>query len=181
MTSALIHQLTNSPIHQLTNSTVSVSHHLEVALLAAFGPGAGDKALVCADVLQLAVDRVVHGLARGVLAVAFDVHAPRGGIERGLLDRDSFRPGIDVAGDRLAVPVHLEHDVRPIVFRRTPVAAPCPFQRVPELRQRRRGNQQRDNQTRYTTDRDSHRRSLLWSSVRSRSMVRSWSVVSGPP
>src|SRR6185436_11777461 len=105
---------------------------------------ARQDALVGADVLELAVDHIPHDRAGGVLALALDVHAPRVGVELGLFDRHSFRSGIDRSGDRLAVPVQLEQDARAIVFGRSPIAAPRAFQRVAELRQRRRGEQQRD-------------------------------------
>src|SRR5712691_5198175 len=60
----------------MTIDSLLASGDLEVALHGTLGPRAGDEALVRADVFHLAVDDVVNGVARGILAVGFEVNAP---------------------------------------------------------------------------------------------------------
>src|SRR6266487_1605077 len=144
----------------LSHDTDLVSDNAEIALLPTLGPRTRQASRVGADVLELAVDHVTDGAAGGVLPVGFDVHRPGVGNELHLLHRDRLRTGIDGAREGLAVPVELEQDVRAVLFRRSPIAAPRAFERVTELRQRRRRHQQHSQRPRQATERDLHREFL---------------------
>src|SRR5262249_36755204 len=51
--------------------------NLEFPLLITNSPGAGDELIVCADILELAVNDVVHHLAGRIFYVGFEVEHPR--------------------------------------------------------------------------------------------------------
>src|SRR5262249_16595041 len=113
-----------------------IARQLEIAFGGALRPGTGERAVVGAEVGELAVEDVADrraglGLVR---PLGLDVNRPVARVERRHLERDRIGPRIARAGDCLAVEAHDHGDVVARLPRHTPVAVPCADERIAFLR-----------------------------------------------
>ncbi len=102
-----------------------VPGYLEIALLRSLNPRTGNGAIDRAQVLNLSIDHVADAFG-----FRFQVNGPVIVIEFGFRERNGVGARVDGAGNRFAVPVHLDHDLIPVRFARAPVTQPHAFQRM---------------------------------------------------
>src|SRR5262245_47251879 len=93
-------------------------------------PGPGKRALICEDIVQLAIDNEMDWIAGRILGVGFDVNSPFGRVERGDLHRNCIRTWVDDAADCFAVPIHHNRYLIAVCWRRAPVTGPCADERM---------------------------------------------------
>src|SRR5262245_10536574 len=120
-----------------------VPGNLEFPLLITNSPGAGDELIVCADILELAVNDVVHHLAGRIFYVGFEVEHPRihrlaDIIDWCCLQRQFLQSG--VIGARIQhtrqgfpVPVEVQQDSIFVALLEPPLPTPGTFQGMSKL------------------------------------------------
>src|SRR5262249_17951765 len=101
-----------------------VPGNLEVTFYRALRPSPRDRAVIGADILQLAVHGDMHRRTTGILPVTFKMNGPIAGIKRRDLERHGFGAGAEGRDDVLRIPFHEDEDGGPLRTGRAPVAMP---------------------------------------------------------
>src|SRR2546423_11295874 len=95
-------------------SITLVSGDLEIAFAGPLAPGAGNRAVIGAQIFQPSISRDVNGSAAFIFGVRLDANGPVGHVHHDARDRNGIWAGIDDPGHVLAVPVHYKRDLIPL-------------------------------------------------------------------
>ena len=88
--------------------------YLEIAFHVVVVPGPDDRAIVQAEIFDVASDDVVHRLSRGVLQVDLEVDNPAFGLERCFLNRNAPGPGFKMPVAKEAKMQNIKRVLAPI-------------------------------------------------------------------